>query len=117
MVSTAVYPALGTHIPAATSRHVVTDLRRLGFEGAIITDALQTPAVNQFFTTGDAAVRAVQVGVDLVLTAGTTGSTYDTDVETSAYAALVAATKSGRLDTSTLRDAYEHVLRLKTQLN
>ena len=116
MLSTAVYPTLGTHIPAAMSRVVVARLRRLGYDGAIVTDALQTPAVNSYYSTPDAALRAVQVGVDLVLAGGTSGSTRDSDVATAVYDELVAAAKSGRLSARTLRDAYQRVLALKAQL-
>ncbi len=50
MMSTAIYPALGSKSPAALSPKVVADLRGLGFTGAIVTDALDTPAVNTSMT-------------------------------------------------------------------
>ena len=118
MMSTAVYPALGSSLPAALSPNIVNDLRRLGFTGAIVTDALQTPAVNGFMPTARAAVKAVQAGDDLVLAAGSSDSLEDTDgASTSAYDALVAAARSGALKSRTLKAAYASVLALKKSLS
>jgi beta-N-acetylhexosaminidase len=117
MMSTAVYPALGSTLPAALSPSIVNDLRRLGFTGAIVTDALQTPGVNGFMTTSRAAVQAVKAGDDLVLAAGPTDSLRDTDgVSISAYNALVGAARSGAVKPSTLMAAYATVLALKKGL-
>jgi beta-N-acetylhexosaminidase len=110
MLSTAVYPALGSKLPAALSASVVDDLRRLGFDGAIVTDALDSPAVNAFMPTSQAAVRAVGAGDDLVLTATTEGSSVD------AFGTLVAAARTGTLKQSKLSAAYQRVLALKQGL-
>ena len=111
MVSTAIYPKLGTRIPAATSIRVLRILRKqLGYSGVVVTDALQTPEVNDYFTTAEASVRAVAAGVDLVLAAGGTDAAADTDVpSTTAYAALVAAARSGRIPRATVEAAYGRV--------
>jgi len=114
MMSTAVYPALGSNRPAALAPGIVSDLRRLGFHGVIVTDALQTPAVTKSTTTANAAVAAVNAGDDLVLAAGPTGSYADTDgASIPAYNALVAAARSGQISTLKLRAAYTRVLALK----
>jgi beta-N-acetylhexosaminidase len=112
MLSTAVYPALGSKLPAALSRVVVADLRQLGFQGAIVTDALDSPAVGRFMTTDQAAVRAIVAGGDLDLFAGLKSE----DTSSSAFAALVAAERSGSLPLSRLRAAYEQVMALKRSL-
>ncbi len=117
MMSTAVYPALGSTLPAALSPNIVKDLRRLGFTGAVVTDALQTLGVNGFMTTSRAAVQAVEAGNDLVLAAGSTDSLRDTDgASLSAYNALVDAARSGAVKPSTLKAAYATVLALKKGL-
>jgi beta-N-acetylhexosaminidase len=117
MMSTAVYPALGSNLPAALSPNIVNDLRRLGFTGVVVTDALQTPGVNGFMTTARAAVKSVQAGDDLVLAAGSADSLADTDgASTSAYDALVAAAHSGSVKPQILRSAYAAVLALKKSL-
>ena len=101
----------------ALSPNIVTDLRQLGFTGPIVTDALQTPAVNKLMTTGNAAVQAVIAGDDLVLAAGSTDDHADTDgASTAAFSALVAAARSGRLSQRTLASAYTRVIALKAAL-
>lgn len=61
----------GTEIalPATLSQKVLTDLVReeLGFEGVVFTDAMNMQAVADHFGPVDAAVRAVEAGVDIVL--------------------------------------------------
>jgi beta-N-acetylhexosaminidase len=117
MMSTAVYPALGSTFPAALSPNIVADLRGLGFKGVVVTDALQTPAVNSVATTANAAVQAVEAGDDLVLAAGSTGDEADTDgASIPAYHALVAAARSGKLRVRTVAAAYALVLALKQTL-
>ena len=119
MVSTAVYASLAPRVPAADSSAIVSGLlrERLGFRGVIISDALKTPAVNRYFSTSEAARRAIAAGVDLVLAAGVTGDYADTDgASISTYDALVEATRSGRIPQETIQSAYERVLALKARI-
>ena len=100
MISTAVYPALGSRLPAAFAAGIVADLRReVGFRGVIVTDALRTPAVEQLYSTPEAAVRAVAAGDDLVLAAGPSDAYADTDGASSssftARASRSAVTSAG----------------------
>jgi len=118
MTSTAIYPALGSRLPAALSPQIVSDLRAgLGFRGVIVTDALQTPAVNHLYSTPQAAVLAVGAGDDLVLAAGSSDDYADTDgASTATFDALMAAVRSGRIAASQLRASYHRVLALKSRL-
>jgi beta-N-acetylhexosaminidase len=62
-------PALDpTGAPATLSQPVATDLLRrdLGFEGLVVTDALDMAGVRSAWT-GEAAVRAVNAGADFIL--------------------------------------------------
>jgi beta-N-acetylhexosaminidase len=113
LVSTAVYPALGDELPAACSTRVVTDVlrQRLGFHGVVITDDLQTPAVNHFLSTTEAGVKSIGAGVDMVLAAGLPGQADRTSK--AVYSALVAAAKRGTLSRRRVVEAYTHVLALK----
>jgi len=116
MVSTALYPKFGIHVPAACSPTAVTELLRgrLGFRGVIVTDTLYSPAVTAYKPTPEAAVAAIAAGVDIVLPGGST-KTADT-VSDGAYRAIVAAVKSGALSQSTVAAAYARVLALKRSL-
>ena len=67
MVASAAYPNLDpTGTPAVFSRPIVTGLLReqLGFEGVVVTDALDAPAPAR---TPHAPARALRAGVDLLL--------------------------------------------------
>lgn len=110
MLSTAVYPAFSDR-PAAFTHSIVTgELRhRLGFEGVTITDALETPAVEQFGSTGEAAVSGARAGDDLLLYAKL-GSAR------TAWKALVKKLRSGALDRGEFEQAAQRVLRLRSEL-
>lgn len=56
-------------LPASLSRKVMTELLReeLGFEGIIVTDALDMKAVTNAFSAGESAVLAFAGGADVVL--------------------------------------------------
>lgn len=56
-------------VPATLSHILLTDKLRneLGFKGVIITDAFAMGAITQEYSAGEAAVKAIQAGVDIVL--------------------------------------------------
>jgi len=65
-----VYPALDpSGVPATISAPILGDLlrRRLGFDGLIVTDGLEMDGISRLMPLGEAAVRAVEAGVDIVL--------------------------------------------------
>jgi beta-N-acetylhexosaminidase len=107
MLSTAIYPALSPD-PAALARPIATgELReRLGFEGASITDALDTPAVRSF---GDPGVAAARAGTDLLLFT-TLGAAE------AAHRALVSKLRSGNLDRDEFAASAQRVLDLRATL-
>jgi beta-N-acetylhexosaminidase len=110
MLSTAIYPAFSDD-PAAFTRAIVTgELRnRLGFEGVSITDALETPAVEDFGGTAKAAVAGARAGVDLLLYARLGPGE-------KAWSALVAKLRSGGLDRDEFEEAVQRVLDLRAEL-
>ncbi len=116
MVSTALYPKFGIHVPAACSPTAVTQLlrERLGFRGVIVTDTLYSPAVTAYKPTPQAAVAAIAAGVDIVLPGGST-KTSDA-MSKGSYRAIVAAVRKGALRQSTVTAAYARVAALKRSL-
>jgi beta-N-acetylhexosaminidase len=93
MVSNASYPALDpTGAPAVFSHAIVTDLLRqqLGFDGVVVTDALDAGAVDRI---ADEPGRALAAGVDLLLYSRTTASEagYAELVRDAAHSAAVRA--------------------------
>ena len=59
----------GDHTPSSLSHRMITEILRgdLGYEGLVITDALNMGAIAEAYSSGEAAVRAVEAGVDLLL--------------------------------------------------
>lgn len=59
----------GADVPASLSSVMVEELLReaLGFEGIIITDSMQMKAITNIYSSGDAAVAALQAGADMLL--------------------------------------------------
>lgn len=92
MISLASYPAYGRDEPAVFSRAIVSDLLRgeLGFAGVTVSDDLEAPGVSGTgIEEGEAAVAAVEAGVDLLLYALGGGA--------DARPALIRAIRGGRL--------------------
>jgi len=63
-------PALDAtpNIPSSISKKVVTDILRqeLGFKGLAVTDAMDMKGVKKFFPKGEADIRAIEAGNDLL---------------------------------------------------
>jgi beta-N-acetylhexosaminidase len=68
MMSSAVYSSLDD-VPALLSSKVIGDelRRRLGFDGVVVSDALDAAALDSFGTVGERAVRAASAGADLFI--------------------------------------------------
>ncbi len=63
------YPALDAEAPATLSQPILTGLLRnkLGFEGVTLTDDMEMRAILDHQSIGDASVRALQAGADMVV--------------------------------------------------
>ncbi len=101
---TAIDPA---GVPASLSRPVMDFIRNdIGFDGVIITDALEMQAVSDRWGAGEAAVMAIEAGADIALYSGESGA-----IETAV--ALAEAVRSGRLSEERIAESYDRVMRLK----
>lgn len=69
MTAHVVFAALDASVPATLSRAVITGLlrERLGYEGIVVSDDLDMQAIAAHFGIGDAAVRAIDAGCDVLL--------------------------------------------------
>jgi beta-N-acetylhexosaminidase len=102
-------PALDpTGAPATLSAPVATELlrREMGFTGLIVTDALEMAGVRSAWT-GEAAIRAVQAGADMILLPP------QTEV---AIQSLVRAVKEGQLAESRIDASVRRILEAKERL-
>ncbi len=112
MVSTAVYPALGSKDPAALSSSIVTgELRdKLGFGGVIITDELGAESITSTTTSDRAGLQALKAGCDMLLYAGSVQNSKQ------AFNTILKANQSGAIDSSVLEGAYDRITSLKDSL-
>ncbi len=102
-------PALD-EVPATTSRAALTDLLRgeLGFEGMVMTDALEMRAISATVGVEEGAVRALQAGADALCLGHDLGD----EAVASITRAVVEAVHSGRLPEARLRAAASRVRRV-----
>lgn len=104
------FPALDpTGRPATISAKITRDVLRndLGYDGVIITDALNMGGITSWGSSGQIAVQAVRAGVDILL--------MPPDPRGSVLA-LVDAVRAGRISQARLDSSVERVLRLKERL-
>ncbi|WP_373991001.1 beta-N-acetylhexosaminidase [Duganella sp. BuS-21] len=102
MTAHIVYPTLDPENPATMSRRILNDLLRdeWKYQGIIITDGMDMHAIAGRYGVGNAAVRALTAGADMVMALGTT----ETQEET--LNAIAAALASGALS----QDEVQHRL-------
>ena len=99
--------------PASLSRPTVTDVLRgeLGWEGVVITDDLQTAAIDAAFGRDEAVLLALEAGNDLLLFANQ--QMYDEEIVSRVVDVVVAAVDQGRLTEATIDEAWDRVRRLQ----
>lgn len=106
-----VVPALepDPELPATLSQKVLTNLLRkeMGFDGLIVTDALDMGGVTNHYAPAEVAVRAFSAGADVLL---------QPPVPDAALLAMKEAVKSGRISKERLDDAVRRILRAKARL-
>lgn len=111
MVGHIAAPALDASAkPASLSYPVVTELLRKELlpdqEILVVTDSLAMGAVTAQYTSGEAAVQAIQAGCDILLMP---------DGLTEAFEAVVTAVQDGTLSEARLDESVERILRFKQQ--
>ncbi len=108
MVAHLELPALDPHVvlPSSLSQNVVSGLlqRDLGFQGLVITDAMDMGALVNNFGPDSASVRAVQAGVDVLLVPPN---------EESAIRTLVDAVRTGKITEERIDRSVRKILGLK----
>ena len=104
-------PALESdpNTPATLSPKILQGLLRkeLGYQGLIVTDAMDMGGITVRYAPGEAAVRAVAAGVDCVLMP---------PVPDAAFEALQGAVKSGRISKERLDESVRRILQAKARL-
>ncbi|MCD7726437.1 MAG: beta-N-acetylhexosaminidase [Clostridiales bacterium] len=93
-------------VPSSLSEVIMTDILRdeLGFEGVIITDALNMTAITDYYTSEEAAVKAIEAGADMLL------MPEDFDA---AYEGLLAAVQAGEISEERIDESLRRIYRIK----
>jgi beta-N-acetylhexosaminidase len=103
-----VYPALDPERPASLSPTAIGLLRgELGFDDVIVTDDLAMEGAKRGGTVAEAAVEAVEAGVDLLIISG------PPEEQAAAYDAIVAAVESGEIPRERIDASIERIKRVK----
>ena len=96
----------GDLTPSSLSGTMITGYLRgeLGFTGLVITDSMAMHGVTDAYSSGDAAIAAIQAGVDIILMP---------EVLSEAFDAVVAAVENGTISESRLNESVYRVLQYK----
>jgi beta-N-acetylhexosaminidase len=94
-------------LPATLSAPLLTDLLRheMGFQGVLFSDAMDMKAITDHFGPVEAAVRAIEAGVDVILMPVNIEHVYD---------GLLEAVKTGRISEERIDQSIERILILKS---
>lgn len=92
--------------PCIFSKKVVTDLLRneLGFEGVVITDAMNMKAISEYYASADAAIWAIKAGCDMLLMPEDYKEAYD---------GVLQAVKDEVISEERINDALRRIYRIK----
>ena len=96
----------GEDVPATLSSVILQDKLRgeLGFEGVIVTDAMDMGAITTQFGNSEAAIKAIQAGVDVVLCSREFVKVFD---------AVVEAVEKGEIKESRIDESVKRILALR----
>ncbi|WP_216086229.1 beta-N-acetylhexosaminidase [Mahella australiensis] len=96
-------------LPASLSSVIITNLLRddMGFDGVVITDDMEMGAIVKHYNIGDAAVKAIEAGADIILVC----HTYKNQIE--AIEAISEAVNDGRISQQRIDQSVRRIVMLK----
>lgn len=99
----------GDDTPASLSKTMITDILRgqMGYDGIVVTDAMNMGAVTEQYTSAQAAVKALQAGADLVL--------MPEDFQ-EAYQGVLDAVKDGTLTEQRINESVTRIVKVKVYM-
>ena len=109
MTAHVLYKRLDDQLPATLSPAIITNLLReeMRFDGVVLTDDLEMHAIVDHYGPGDAAVRALLAGCDVLLICK------DRDREIAAFEAVEKAVASGTVDSRRLDQSVARIQQVK----
>lgn len=113
-------PIIGENIitPATLSRKIEYNLlrKKLGYQGIIITDALDMGAIVQNFDPTDATIKAFQAGDDIALMPVAVSQPEDAAKVTDLISSIALAVQNKKIQLAELDQSVLRILRLKIKL-
>ena len=99
----------GDNTPASLSAAMITDVLRtqMGYNGIVITDAMNMGAITENYSSGEAAVAAIQAGADMIL--------MPEDYE-EAYNAVLEAVNNGTISEQRINESVVRIVKVKQQM-
>ena len=104
-------PAItGDNTPASLSNAMVTGVLRdqMGFHGVVITDAMNMGAITAGYSSADAAVAAINAGVDIILMP---------DDFKGAYQGVLDAVANGTISEERINESAARIIKAKLMIN
>lgn len=97
---------VGDNTPASLSSMMINDILRgqLGYQGVVITDAMNMTAITDYYTSEQAAVMALQAGADMIL--------MPEDFK-AAYQGVLDAVNNGTLTEERIDESLRRIYRIK----
>jgi beta-N-acetylhexosaminidase len=109
------FPALDPAgpLPASLSRAVVSGLLRgeLGFDGLVMTDAIEMDAIDTVYSYGEASIMAIEAGSDIIAF----GAHLSPDTQGRAIQAVIDAVRAGRLTEARIDESVRRILDAKAR--
>lgn len=113
MVAHILFPKIDANNPATFSKRIITDILRnnLAFDGVIITDDMEMGAISKNYPIGQAAVKSIQAGSDIVLVC----HAYENQL--AVLNALKNAILNNEISEEIINDHVYRILKLKKKYN
>lgn len=104
-------------VPATFSSKLLKDTLRtdMGFEGVIITDALNMGAIANYFTPKEAAILTLKAGSDILLMPAPLNPGQDNKLFDECFNGIIEAVESGEIEEEELNSSVKRVLYLKNK--
>ena len=107
------------YLPATLSKTIITDVLRgeLGYDGVVVTDALDMAAIAQHFDPLDAAKLAINAGVDILLMPADISTDEGINQLKKYIDDIVEMVEDGSIDINNIDKAVTRILKLKEKYN
>lgn len=99
----------GNDVPSSVSDYMITEILRnqMGYDGIVITDAMNMSAITSRYSSAEAAVAAINAGVDVIL--------MPEDFK-AAYTGVIDAVNNGTISMERIDEAVVRIVRVKQQM-